>query len=167
MFEQIARPITVMLAALSISIIMLFTGFASAAEASPDPIATAQILSFTDEGASRFAGTVRSIVGQDGQPDYELAKDAARAYALNALLPAVPCVIGMLFAIYLCHVFLAKLRTINPYYAGDYHFCIGLAGIVAAVLFILSGVYLTNAWAWVGVFHPEVYMVKMALEVLR
>lgn len=171
-FERFLPGIATLLAIVSILFVMFFTILARPAHATdtpPPPETVDKVLSFIEQGATSFAGTVQNVVAQYGQPAYELAKATARVAAINDLLPGVVLAFICAPLIWFCRKGYAKTADNTDRYSDKEGWAILMvtSGIGALGTFVAALVNLANAWAWVGLFHPEIYMVKMAIEVLK
>lgn len=92
LFSRYSAPIATLLAAASILFVMMFTILARPAHAEdtpPPPQTVDKVLSFIEQGATTFAGTVRNIVAEYGTQTHELAKATAKISAWSELVPGL------------------------------------------------------------------------------
>ena len=108
----------------------------------------------------QFATKIGELVNQHGDAAWELARGAARVDAANELLwPTV----GIMLTGIALHFLLRGWRWAMREESIDVWAVMTVGAVTAAVIGGISLLSFANAWAWAGLFYPELWMVKKVL----
>ena len=127
--------------------------------------AIANVIDKAMVGAEKLAQALQRMVEAYGSDAIDLALNVARIDAFSHLVPGSVCAV-VATALFFFFRFAAKkwdedyASQTGHYKHSSWDVPTIISALLGTVLSVIAVAFLFNIWAWVGIFYPELWIVK-------